>query len=181
MQDKTIECCYLGIIACLLLIIFLFLVAIILHEKPVNIIKNLSIEGIPKGNLTYYYNITADKLDDKITIKINNACIYLMDAQGESMKPFFSNHTLLVLDLCYPVEKLKIGDIIVFRPQFLNHSVDHRIIDINYEKRYVITKGDNNLTNPTQDDFYSFDDIEGKNIGFLNVYDDIINESGAIQ
>lgn len=137
------------------------------------------IEGgiiVQEGNVTYqkyldnYYDVDYEKTTEGTIIKINNPCIEIIEGKGESMKPYWDNKDLIILDTCYPVEDLVIGDIIIYYGELDSTlNIHHRIVDIDYNKGWVQTQGDNN---DLPDDFVSFDRILGKDIGVLNVLED---------
>jgi len=154
---------------------------------------NLIIESnvIKKGNITYkevlenYYHVEYSNSEEGLSLEIKNPCISVWESSGLSMKPYWDNNTLGIFDTCYPKENLKVGDIIVYKGE-LDSTINphHRIIDIDYDKRWVKTQGDNPETNSEPDDFVGFDRIIGKEIGVLNVLKDkkivekeIINDS----
>ncbi len=137
---------------------------------------------VQEGNITYkkyienYYDVEYGRTREGVEFKINNPCIEITTASGTSMKPFLDNNNIIIYDSCFPVEDLEIGDIIMYKAEWEKWTAGiyphHRIVDIDYEKRWVQTQGDNPETNPIPDDFVSFDRIIGKTIGFLNVLDD---------
>lgn len=134
---------------------------------------------VQEGNITYrkyienYYDVEYGRTNEGVQFKINNPCIEITTANGMSMKPFLDDNNIIIYDSCFPVEDLEIGDIILYKAEWdVGFNPHHRIVDIDYEKRWVQTQGDNPKTNPFPDDFVSFDRIIGKTIGFLNVLDD---------
>lgn len=140
-----------------------------------NIIKEI----VTEGNITYevtlhnYYDVEYSNTGDGLVLKIKNPCIYVLESSGLSMKPYWDDETLGIFDTCFPNENLKIGDVIVYMGELdSTFNPHHRIIDIDYEKEWVRTQGDNPETNSEPDDFVSFDRIMGKEIGVLNVLED---------
>ena len=148
---------------------------------------------IIEGNQTYkvqlenYYNVEYGNNDEGFFINIKNDCIKIQSGTGTSMKPYWDNESLTIIDTCFPVEDLVIGDVITYNGEWdTKINPHHRIVDIDYEKRWVQTQGDNQETNPNPDDFVSFDRIMGKDIGVLNVLEDkrivkkeVINDTGS--
>ena len=134
---------------------------------------------ITEGNITYkvfldnYYDVEYESTMDGLELRINNPCIVVRKSIGLSMKPYWEDNTLSIFDDCFPREDLQIGDIITYFGE-LDSTVNphHRIIDIDYEKEWVRTQGDNPETNPRPDDFVGFDRIIGKEIAVLNVLED---------
>lgn len=173
----------------------IFMIAILLIFFIGNYIGQRSFkeEGliVQEGNVTYrkfldnYYNVDYENNKDGLTLKINNPCIEIVEGNGISMKPYWDDKQLTIIDTCYPVEDLKIGDVVIYYGELdSTTNPHHRIVDIDYEKRWIQTQGDNPKTNPTPDDFVSFDRIYGKDIGVLNVLEDkkvvkeeVVNES----
>ena len=117
-----------------------------------NIINEIIIEG----NITYentlenYYNVEYENEGKGLKLKINNPCIIIQESKGLSMKPYWDNLTLNIFDTCFPKEDLEIGDVIAFWEDGYGSRIQHRIIDIDYEKEWVRTQGDNNNTNETK-------------------------------
>jgi signal peptidase I len=180
---------FLLIVAILFFISICFNSYFIFNKNKEN--KIISEQIIQEGNVTYknflenYYNIEYSNEGKGLYFKINNPCIEIIESNGLSMKPYWDNNTLGIFDTCYPEENLEIGDIIIYQGE-LDSTIrpHHRIIDIDYKKRWIRTQGDNPETNKKPDDFVSFDRILGKEIGVLNVLEDkkivkkeIINES----
>jgi signal peptidase len=76
----------------------------------------------------------------------------VMAVVSSSMEPTFSKGDLVVIKGVEP-EEIKVGDIIVYYNPFKHIPVVHRVVAIEEMdgRRYFITKGDNNLTNPYPD------------------------------
>ncbi|WP_457555276.1 signal peptidase I [Candidatus Pyrohabitans sp.] len=76
----------------------------------------------------------------------------VMAVVSSSMEPTFSKGDLVVIKGIAP-EEVKVGDIIVYYNPFKHIPVVHRVVAIEEidGKRYFITKGDNNRTNPYPD------------------------------
>jgi len=129
-----------------------------------------------EGNKTYrqyldnYYEVDYEVTPKKISIEINNPCLDISTSCGTSMKPVMNDECeLTITDTCYDFNKLEIGDVVVFNKPYDYGKIQHRIIDIDYKKGWIKTKGDNN---DGEDDFTGKDLIYGKTIGFLEVLDD---------
>jgi len=168
-----------------IMIFILFLVLLIINIFIILYHNSLSYYSIKQSKQTIlqnhafenYYDVKYNYSGNSTEIKINNSCIRIRNATGESMKPFFDNNTLLIVDSCFPNNKLKIGDIVIYQQEWSeNKNIYHRIVDIDYEKEWIQTKGDNNNV---KDDFVGFKRIKCKVIGFLNVLRDkrLINET----
>ena len=148
------------------------------NNEPITL-QHFDNQIIQEGNITYnvtlerYYDVKYYNDGNGLTLKINNPCITVMSSIGESMRPYYENQTLSIFDTCFPKEKLEIGDVIVYWGE-LDSTIKphHRIIDIDYEKEWIRTQGDNPETNPLPDDYISFDRVQGKEIGVLNVLED---------
>ena len=145
------------------------------EKRGVNLFEE---EGaiVNEGNQTYkkyydnYYEVEYETNGDGLILKINNPCVEIRKTTGVSMKPYWNNESFAIFDTCYPKKDLKIGDVIYYDGELdSTKNPHHRIVDIDYKKRWVRTQGDNPETNPTPDDFVSFDRILGKDIGVLNV------------
>jgi len=129
-----------------------------------------------EGNITYhkyfdsYYNIYYSNNEEGVTFQINNSCIIFQRLNGISMLPYYKNETIILVDTCFPLSQLEIGDVISFYVD-LNQSkiFHHRIVGINYKKELIETKGDN--LNQT-DTPVSFNQVIGKEIGVLNILDE---------
>ena len=140
---------------------------------------NIIGELIHEGNITYrqvlsnYYDVEYANNGDGLVLRIKNPCVTVLKSHGLSMKPYWDNNTLGIFDTCFPKENLKIGDVITYNGE-LDSTVDphHRIVEIDYEKEWVRTQGDNPKTNPRPDDFVGFGRIRAKEIGVLNVLED---------
>ena len=148
-------------------------------EEPTTPYNNIISKVVVEGNTTYnvhlenYYDVEYKNTGDGLTLKITNPCIVVRRSRGLSMKPYWENNTLGIFDTCFPKEELEIGDVIAYRGEWnVALNPHHRIIDIDYNKRWVQTQGDNPITNTEPDDFVGFDRIIGKEIGVLNVLDD---------
>ncbi len=152
-------------------------------------INSFEEEGVivNEGNQTFkkqydnYYDVEYENNQGELVIKINNPCIRIEDYEGDSMKPYWDEEGLIILDTCFPREKLEIGDVIVFHKDFYVGKTQHRIIEIDYDDEWVRTKGDGN---DYEDDLKGFNYIYGKTIGLLNVLEDkkvvreeVINET----
>lgn len=133
--------------------------------NQVGVIENIN-GTLYNNTLTNYYDIFYKHSSDELEIKIRNPCLRIEKSIGDSMKPFWENENLNIIDYCFPKERLKIGDVVIFKKEFDRGRVLHRIIDIDYNRKWIRTQGDNNLE---LDDFKSFDYIDGKIIGVLNV------------
>jgi len=148
-------------------------------SEPKTPYNNIISKVVVEGNTTYnvhlenYYDVEYRNIGDGLTLKINNPCIVVLEGRGVSMKPYWENNTLAILDTCFPKEELEIGDVITYRGEWnVALNPHHRIVDIDYNKKWVQTQGDNPITNSVPDDFVGFDRIIGKEIGVLNVLDD---------
>lgn len=120
--------------------------------------------------LRNHYNVSYSFSASKASFEINNPCIILVKAIGESMLPYWEDENLVIVDTCYDPQNLKIGDVISYDKEWaINSRIHHRIMDIDHTQEWVKTRGDNNDGN---DDFVGFDRIHGKDIGFLNVFSD---------
>lgn len=98
-------------------------------------------------------------------LNLNNSCIVIGNGTGISMKPFFSNLDIMIIDKCYPKNKLQVGDIIVYVNEEEGY-ISHRIVWISFKKKLVKTKGDWAIY---QDEGYTaFNDIYGRVLGFIN-------------
>lgn len=75
------------------------------------------------------------------------SCLSMTPFAGTgSMLPVINENTTGIVDLCYNVSDVRVGDIIVFsrnKNSKVQH-ICHRVIDIR-EDGYLITKGDNSL------------------------------------
>lgn len=72
--------------------------------------------------------------------------------KGESMIPTFPNSFLAEVDITYPYENLKEGDLVLFWDYLRTGSpffTFHRIVGA--RNGYFLTQGDNRATNPTFD------------------------------
>lgn len=122
-----------------------------------------------KETLENYYNIEYEKTGKGVKFEINNPCLEIQTSTGTSMLPLIEEKSLAITDACFPVENLKLNDIIVFyklKSESDIYLTEHRIIEIDYDEKWVITKGDNNQYNDTK---RGFEFIYGKVIGTLNV------------
>jgi len=148
---------------------------------------NKSVDGnligvVKDGNVIYmssqenYYKFQFENNSRGIILKFANPCVRVHTGKGVSMKPYWDNNTISIIDTCFPNERLEVGDIISFWKDDYEKAIHHRIIDIDYEKKWVQTQGDNPKTNTRPDDFTSFDKIRGKEIGVLNILEDKKNE-----
>jgi len=84
-------------------------------------------------------------------------CTFYHKVVGNSMNPAINSSNFVEVDECFPVNKLIKGDIIVFRANGM--LVGHRIMDINFTYRTMVTLGDNN---EGADSRISFDRYVGK-------------------
>jgi signal peptidase I len=131
---------------------------------------------IKDGNNTYYkhfddyYKVSYGTNENKFILEIDNPCISVQKLLGESMLPYYENESISILDTCFPSEKLEVGDIISFYEDWnMTQQLHHRIIEIDYERELIQTKGDN-LEN--EDNFISFSQVYGKEIGVLNLLEE---------
>jgi hypothetical protein len=131
---------------------------------------------IKEGNNTYYkhfddyYQVSYSTNENKFILEIDNPCISVQKLLGESMLPYYENESISILDTCFPSEKLVIGDIISFYEDWnMTRQLHHRIIEIDYERELIKTKGDNL---ESEDNFISFSQVYGKEIGVLNLLSD---------
>jgi signal peptidase I len=116
-----------------------------------------------------YYNFSYEYKDGITTLEIDNPCIRIKKATGVSMEPFLEKEVLIIFDYCFREEDLKVGDMVSYSEDHTDFNVHHRIVQINHEDRWIRTKGDNNITNEQMDDITSFDFINARSIGFLNI------------
>ena len=123
-------------------------------------------------NQTNYYNLDYFIRPTETEFIIKNPCIKIEKYIGISMKPWWEEKGMIIVDTCFPNENLKVGDVIVFDKGFGDGRVQHRIKTINFEDRWIIPQGDNN---PLEDDYVGFDYVYGKTIGFLNIADNNSN------
>ena len=131
---------------------------------------------IKNGSNTYYehfdnyYGIAYGAEGNKFVLEIDNPCISVQKVFGQSMLPYYNNETIGIFDTCFPSENLKVGDTILFYYDWdMTTKLHHRIVDINYGKKLIQTKGDS--LNQT-DNFISFSQVFGKEIGVLNILDE---------
>ncbi|MDO8623328.1 MAG: hypothetical protein Q7R52_03705 [archaeon] len=131
---------------------------------------------INEKNNTYYehfdnyYGIDYRNEGDKIVFEIKNPCIKIEKVEGTSRFPYWENESLIIIDTCFPPEKLEIGDVVLYYFDWdMTTKVHHRISDINYEKGWIKTKGDNL---EKEDFFIGFERIYGKEVGYLNILGD---------
>lgn len=131
---------------------------------------------ISEKNISYhkyfdsYYGLYYENNQDGAILQIQNPCLVFKKILGQSMLPYYNNETISLIDTCFPAEKLKIGDVILFYYDWdMTTTLHHRIIDINYKKKLIKTKGDNL---EDEDNFISFDQVFGKEIGVLNILED---------
>lgn len=129
-----------------------------------------------KENITYskhfdsYYGINYGNNENGVFFEIQNPCLVFRKVVGQSMIPYYNNETIILIDTCFLPENLKIGDVILYYYDWnMTTTVHHRIVDINYPKEWIKTKGDN--LNQT-DNFINFNQIFGKEIGVLNILED---------
>jgi len=135
-------------------------------DVNVTFIRGISFSREPIGyppthevNWTREGNIT--------TITIEHPCIKLIEAWGNSMRPFRKYRDLSIIDTCFDKSTLDVGDVIVYRMPW--GMVQHRIIEINHEEQWVITQGDGN---DHIDSRVDFSQIWGHTIGVLNIFED---------
>lgn len=104
-------------------------------------------------------------------IKIEDAdgCIILSGSHGASMYPIMGYENSMVVDTCFPAEKLKFGDVITFTNEE-GLSVVHRVVENKIAQRILITKGDNNKS---LDAPVPYDSYKGKVIGFFNNFEEV--------
>jgi len=131
---------------------------------------------IKEGNITYskhfdpYYGLYYQNDQQGITLQIQNPCLTFVKISGQSMLPYYNNETISLIDTCFPPDKLKIGDVIIFYYDWnMTTTLHHRVVDINYEKEWIKTRGDNLKD---EDNFINFNQVLGKEIGVLNILDD---------
>lgn len=99
------------------------------------------------------------------------SCPTNFSTSGNSMYPTIKDEDEISVDVCFPVENLKVGDLIVFRWRKI--YVSHRILSIDSDRRVIQTFGDNN--GGYADYPISFYDYYGK---IIEVYS--ISPSGEI-
>ena len=130
-------------------------------------VEGLSKQTLFNQSVSNYYNITYGITRQGVRFdiqNINGSCIVIAKSEGSSMKPFFENKDLIIVDSCFQKDKLQEGNTIIYSDE--NETIMHRIVYISYKRERVKTKGDWNIK---QDEGYiSFDDIIGKAIGFIN-------------
>lgn len=131
---------------------------------------------ISEGNLTYYkhfdnyYGLYYENNENGIILQIQNPCLTFEKVSGESMKPYYDNESIIIIDTCFAPENLEVGDIVLYYVDWdMATKLHHRIIDINYDKKWIKTKGD---ALEDEDNFVGFDKIYGKEIGVLNILED---------
>ncbi len=118
----------------------------------------------------------------------------VMAVVSGSMEPTLNIGELVVIRKINP-DLIKVGDIVVYHDPYNNLRVVHRVVEIEHigGKRYFITKGDNNLTNPLPDQDVGIapllvgKDIRGKvilkipKLGLVKVYfSDIVAKYGIV-
>jgi len=121
----------------------------------------------------------------------------VMAVVSSSMEPTLYRGDLVVIKGVNP-DDIQVGDIIVYYNRFKHIPVVHRVVDIQIidGKRYFITKGDNDFTNPLPDQdpraglapLLSDDDIRGRvifwipKLGLVKVYFiDIVAKYGIVK
>ena len=77
---------------------------------------------------------------------------------SQSMEPEINKGDIIYVKEV-DTEDLKIGDIIIFMPENTNFTITHRIVEINFEERYLYTKGDQNIQQEKSK--VKFDDVMG--------------------
>lgn len=107
-------------------------------------------------------------------IKVNGERVVL-DIQGailtayantNSMDPVLDEHTT-GLEVKPIEEKISVGDIISYKPSFIDGVIVHRVIEVGSDEKgtYYIVKGDNNtLTDPER---VRFEQVEGVVVGLI--------------
>ncbi len=105
----------------------------------------------------YYYVRFYDK--DK--------CLGLYEIKGISMFPYTKYNSKAIIDLCFNPEDLEVNDVIFFLKQSNLKKIYHRIIEIDLEKDYILTKGDNNWK---PDAPIRINQVYGRMVGHFPVY-----------
>ena len=69
--------------------------------------------------------------------------VHVMGVKGTSMEPTFGTGDIL-LWVDYPIENLKVGDIIIWEPTYMwpRDNIVHRVVE-RIDSQTVVTKGDN--------------------------------------
>jgi hypothetical protein len=168
---QIVNLCIIGLVCLIIaIVLMLYLQLRIINDPQINKITNFLINNNSQSNDSLY-NLSYEYTPIGVNMQINNICVEVMNGSGVSMKPFISNKTLILIDKCFNKSNLMVGDIVAIKPDFVdNFVIGHRIIDIDHNKEWVKTQGDNPITNSIPDDYTSFDNIYGKIIGYLNLY-----------
>ncbi len=119
----------------------------------------------------------------------------VMAVVSGSMEPTLNIGDLVIIKKVNP-DKIEVGNIVVYYDPYKNIRVVHRVVKIDNidGKRYFITKGDNNLTNPLPDQDVGIapllvgKEIRGKvilkipKLGLVKVYfSDIVAKYGIVK
>jgi len=104
-------------------------------------------------------------LNGFVIIKAENLTLSSF-ADTNSMDPLL-DHEANGLEIKPQKNKLKVGDIISYKSNFLSGTIIHRIVEINEDSQgtYYLVKGDNNAVQDPEK--VRFDQIEGVLIGIL--------------
>lgn len=125
----------------------------------------------PDANYNYIdkFNVSEFKGNGvfMLRFKDENNCLDLATATGNSMLPSTSFRNKILVDYCFPVEDLDIGNVIIFM-RATGKSTSHRIVAIDWDSNKLITQGDNNR-NP--DVLVDFKNYRGKVVSVFEVYD----------
>ena len=131
---------------------------------------------INENNISYskhfdnYYGFNYGNDEKGVFFEIVNPCLTFEKVIGESMQPYYNDEAIIIVDTCFSPKNLEVGDVILFYFDWNQTSkLHHRIIDIDYQKELILTQGDN-LDN--FDEFITFNQIYGKEIGVLNILED---------
>ena len=95
--------------------------------------------------------------------------------QGDSMKPTFSEHEIVLINKVFPPENLVKGDIAVVNISDKNmefEKIAHTVIQNNVEEQWFATKGDNNSYYSEEegfDGYFEYERFEGKVIVNTNI------------
>lgn len=143
----------------LLLVIFGFRFFVFVDNQPVIINRLQYSDGVN-------YGFSYEKNTEGVGLFLNHSCVEVMFSFGDSMLPCVKYHNIVLVDTCFPHNKLLVGDVIIFKNSE-NDVVSHRITNINNVTGYIVTKGDNNLLS---DKSIMPSQVIGKEIGVLNIY-----------
>ena len=103
------------------------------------------------------YLISSNLSDETIKLFYEHInCLELYETVGNSMNASNAG-TIIMVDMCYPVDELEVGDIIIFRTD--DELINHRIIYLDFDNDVLVTKGDNN---DHIDGLINFDQYYGK-------------------